>query len=163
MKRLYLLSAIICAIAWACGKSEEEQRAELKAKIKAKLSDNKLTQRFVDGLISELIVKYRKAGFDVIDTSSQFPIIAFPLQYDSVNYPIADDMTVLGVLMRDQLKGDTLKVDFKLQWDPNIKVNDTTMGNFKLIAAEVRMMKGKERYQWVKQGEYYIKQAKLLQ
>jgi len=160
MKKIYFLIAV-ALFAWSCGKSEEEQRAELKAQIKKELSNNKRAVRMVDGLITDLIVN-GKAGFEVMDTG-QLSIITFPLAYDTVNYPVGEDMTVLGVMMQNRLSGDTLKVDFKLQWDPNIKAKDSTMGEFKLIAAEVREMKGKERYRWVKQGEFYIKQAKLLQ
>jgi hypothetical protein len=109
-----------------------------------------------------MIVKQGKAGFEVMDTG-QMSIITFPLAYDSVNYLIGEDMAVLGTLMQNRLNGDTLNVDFKFQWDPNIKVNDTTMGDLKFIAAEIRAIKGQQRYQWVKQGEFYIKQAKLLQ
>ncbi|MCS7019709.1 MAG: hypothetical protein RMJ87_11500 [Cytophagales bacterium] len=161
MKKIYILIAV-ALLAWSCGKSYEEQRAELKAQIKKELANNKRAIHFVDKMIEEMIVKQGKAGFEVMDTG-QFPIATFPLAHDSVNYLVGEDMAVLGVLMRNQFNGDTLKVDFKLQWDPNIKVNDSTMGGLKLIAAEIRAMKGKERYRWVKQGEYYIKQAKVLQ
>lgn len=161
MKKIYLLIAV-ALLTWSCGKSEEEQRTELKAQIKKELADNKRVVRMVDGLITDLVVKQGKAGFEVMDTG-EMSIITFPLAYDSVNYLVGEDMTVLGVLMQNRLNGDTLNVDFKLQWDPNIKVNDTTMGDLKLIAAEIRTIKGQQRYQWVKQGDYYIKQAKLLQ
>ncbi len=161
MKKIYLLIAI-AMLAWACESAEEKRRAEMKAKVKAELTNNKRMVRLIDGMITDLIVKQGKAGFEVMD-GGEFPIITYPLAYDTVNYPVGEDMTVLGVLMQDRLNGDSLNVDFKLQWDPDIKVNDTTMGEFKLVAAEVRVLKGQERYRWVKQGEYYIKQAKLLQ
>ncbi|WP_448519172.1 hypothetical protein [Rhodoflexus sp.] len=161
MKKIYLL-IVVAMLTWACGSSEEKQRAEMKAKVKAELTNHKRLSLLIDGLITDLVIKQGKAGFEVMD-SSEYPIITFPLAYDTVAYPVGEDMTVLGVLMQDRLKGDSLNVDFKLQWDPNIKVNDTTMGEFKLIAAEVRAKKGVERYRWVKQGEFFIKQAKLLQ
>jgi hypothetical protein len=161
MKKIYILIAV-ALLAWSCGKSDEEKRAELKAQIKKELANNKRAIRMVDKMIEDMITKQGKAGFEVMDTS-QFPIITFPLAYDSVNYLVGEDMAVLGVLMHNRLNGDTLKVDFKLQWDPNIKVNDSTMGDLKFIAADIRAMKGQERYTWVKQGEYYIKQVKLLQ
>lgn len=161
MKKIYLLITI-AVLAWACQSAEEKQRAEMKAKVKAELTNNKRVQRLVDGLITDLVIKQGKAGFEVMDTG-QFPVVVFPIAYDTVNYPVAEDMTVMGALMREVFRGDTLTVDFKLQWDPNLKAKDSTMGEFKLVAAEIRAMKGQERYRWVKQGEYFIKQAKVLQ
>lgn len=146
-------------------KGEQTETAETESNTTLKKSeifeDVDVLRWAVDRVYRKVVIEEQKA-FGVKDKIRKrwvrLEMIGMP---PNELYPIGTETAYLGVLMKEPGTKDTLVVDFKLAWnpelfDPKYKRN----GTFEVIDQRIRSINGAPRYRWVRDGDFY--QEELL-
>lgn len=164
---VYLLISAVAITLFACGEAQQEEQENQAATEKDEASQEAISkeQIFEDADVLRWAVDrvYRKRVFeereafvikdDVAKKSYRVEMVDMP---EDEMYPVGTETAYLGVHMKRPNKEDTLIVDFKMGWNPELhdpKYN--RKGTFEVLDTRVRKVNGETRYRWQPDGDYW--------
>lgn len=165
---IYLLISTLAVMLVACGgeqKAEKNKNAETPEKTetpkealsKDQIFDDVDVLRWaVDRVYRKRVIEDKKA-FVVKDgiAKKSYRVEMVNMPEDEM-YPVGTETAYLGVYMKPVGKEDTLIVDFKLGWNPELHdPKYDRKGTFEVLETRIRKIDGTYRYRWQPDGEYW--------